>query len=56
MPYWRADFEPGNAMTRLMALLAFMFVLSACGAQAPCDDSDPVGACATSHSQTHGMM
>jgi hypothetical protein len=38
-------------------ILAAMFMLAACGGPGvtgPCDDSDPVGPCATSHSQTHG--
>jgi hypothetical protein len=36
-------------------MLAVLLVLAACGGvTGPCDDSDPVGPCATSHSQTHG--
>jgi hypothetical protein len=45
-----------KVVIRLLAVLSLIFVLSGCGG-APtkaCDDSDPVGPCATSHSQTHG--
>jgi hypothetical protein len=41
----------------LLPMLAAMFLLAACGGPGvtgPCDDSDPVGPCATSHSQTRG--
>jgi hypothetical protein len=31
-----------------------LLVLASCGATTPCSDADPVGPCATSHSQTHG--
>jgi hypothetical protein len=42
-------------MSKLLALIALIFVLACCGgATTPCDDSDPVGPCATSHGQTHG--
>ncbi|HEU0217485.1 MAG TPA: hypothetical protein VFQ90_12555 [Stellaceae bacterium] len=38
-----------------LPMLAAMLLLAACGGvTGPCDDSDPVGPCATSHSQTHG--
>jgi hypothetical protein len=43
-------------VVRFLAILSLILVLSGCGG-APikaCDDSDPVGPCATSHSQTHG--
>jgi hypothetical protein len=44
-------------MSRLMLVIAaFMLMgISTCGApQAPCDDSDPIGICASSHSKTYG--
>ena len=39
-----------------LLLAAMMFRLAACasGVTGPCDDSDPVGPCATSHSQVRG--
>jgi Na+/serine symporter len=44
-------------LRRLALLLAVVFVVAGCGGSGvtgPCDDSDPVGPCATSHGQTHG--
>ena len=44
---------PGKLALAVLLLL----VLAGCGGGGvtrPCDDSDPVGPCATSHSQTHG--
>ena len=41
----------------MLALLVVMFLsLAGCGGGVtkPCDDSDPIGPCATSHGQTHG--
>jgi hypothetical protein len=44
-----------SVMTKLFALIALVFVLAGCGGTTtPCSDADPVGPCATSHSQTHG--
>jgi hypothetical protein len=41
-------------MPKLLSLLALVLLISACaGPQVPCDDSDPVGPCATSHSHTY---
>jgi len=42
-------------MSKLLALVALIFVLAGCGGDTtgPCDDSDPIGPCATSHGQTH---
>jgi hypothetical protein len=37
-------------MYRLALPLALLLVLASCGPQPPCDDADPVGPCATSHS------
>jgi len=45
------------AISRLALFLVLLLVLADCGGPGvtgPCDDSDPVGPCATSHSQTHG--
>jgi hypothetical protein len=42
---------------KLAALLALMVVLAGCGGPGvtgPCDDSDPVGICASSHSHVGG--
>jgi hypothetical protein len=38
-----------------MALFTLIFVLAGCGGgvTTPCDDSDPVGICAGSHSHTY---
>ena len=37
------------------ALLAMLLALAGCGGvTGPCDDSDPVGPCATSHGHTYG--
>lgn len=41
-------------MTKLWVFAAAIFLLVGCGPQAPCDDSDPIGPCATSHSKTYG--
>jgi len=41
-------------MSRLLALIVFIVALAGCGTTTPCDDSDPIGPCATSHGQTHG--
>jgi hypothetical protein len=43
-------------VTRAALWMVLILVLSGCagGVTGPCDDSDPVGPCATSHSQTHG--
>jgi len=38
-------------------LFVVLLVLAGCaggGVSGPCNDSDPVGPCATSHGQTHG--
>jgi len=44
-------------MARLIALLVLLVVLAGCGgATTPCDDSDPTGICANSHSQTHDAV
>jgi hypothetical protein len=46
-----------GAITRAALWMALILVLAGCaggGVTGPCDDSDPVGPCATSHSQTHG--
>jgi hypothetical protein len=42
-------------MSKLSVLIAVIFVLAGCGGgvTGPCDDSDPVGVCATSHSHTY---
>jgi hypothetical protein len=42
--------------TRAALWIVLFFVLAGCagGVTGPCDDSDPIGPCATSHSQTHG--
>jgi hypothetical protein len=39
---------------QLALLLVLIFVLTGCGSgvTGPCDDSDPVGPCATSHGHT----
>jgi hypothetical protein len=46
------------AAPRKLTLAALvLFVLAGCaggGVTGPCNDSDPVGPCATSHGQTHG--
>jgi hypothetical protein len=40
-------------MIRRIAFAASMLILAGCtGPQAPCSDADPLGPCATSHSQT----
>jgi hypothetical protein len=52
-----SDHRPRAAARGFLLMLATMFLLAACGGPGvtgPCDDSDPVGPCATSHSQTHG--
>jgi hypothetical protein len=43
-------------MSKLLALIALMLVLAGCGGavSGPCDDSDPVGICANSHSHVGG--
>jgi hypothetical protein len=44
-----------SVASKLVLVLALGVFLAACGGvSGPCDDSDPVGPCATSHSQTHG--
>jgi hypothetical protein len=51
------DRRSGVRARSLLPMLAAMLLLAACGGRGvtgPCDDSDPVGPCATSHSQTHG--
>jgi len=41
-------------MSRLMALLVLMVALTGCGDRSgPCNDYDPAGACANSHSQNY---
>jgi len=43
-------------MSKILALIALVFVLAGCGGPGvtgPCSDADPVGACANSHSQTY---
>jgi hypothetical protein len=44
------------AAARLVLLFTFLLGLAGCtsGVSGPCNDSDPVGPCATSHSQTRG--
>ncbi|HWD58618.1 MAG TPA: hypothetical protein VG308_10090 [Stellaceae bacterium] len=44
------------AMTELALLFAAVLMLAGCsgGVTGPCNDSDPVGPCATSHSQVRG--
>jgi hypothetical protein len=42
-------------MFKLLAFVALIFVLSGCGgATTPCNDADPVGICAGSHSHVYG--
>ena len=41
-------------MFRLLVFAALIIAVAGCGSTTPCDDSDPVGPCATSHSQVHG--
>jgi hypothetical protein len=44
----------GETVSRLAMLLVLMFVLAGCGdVTGPCSDADPVGICASSHSQTY---
>jgi len=44
-------------MSKLLVLIALCFILAGCGgATTPCDDSDPTGICANSHSQTHDAV
>jgi hypothetical protein len=38
-------------MSKILSLLALIYLLADCsGATTPCNDSDPVGICANSHS------
>jgi hypothetical protein len=49
--------RPRSAARDVILMLVAVLMLAACGGPGvtgPCDDSDPVGPCATSHSQTHG--
>jgi hypothetical protein len=50
------DRECTGTIPKLALAAALVFVLAGCGGGAtkPCDNSDPVGPCATSHGQTHG--
>jgi hypothetical protein len=44
-------------MSKLLTVVALLLVLAGCsgGVTKPCDDSDPVGPCATSHSHVGGV-
>ena len=49
--------RPRSAARDVILMLVAVLMLAACGGPGvtgPCDNSDPVGPCATSHSQTHG--
>ena len=41
-------------MLRLLTFAVLIVVVAGCGSTTPCDDSDPVGPCATSPSQVRG--
>jgi hypothetical protein len=51
---------PETVMTKLVLLLALAWIVAGCAGAptTPCPDPDPDpnSPCATSHSQTHGMM
>ena len=50
------DRRSNTARAKLALCTALLLTLAACagGDNKPCDYSDPIGPCATSHGQTHG--